>query len=89
MPPLKLAIQRRLKIEVDPTIYIAQARIGDDGTIYLCGLTDGAGWQWASLFFATKRNGAIEVVAVDKDPKVDVIAKSLCDTHGFRTPVPG
>ncbi|WP_192178076.1 hypothetical protein [Mesorhizobium amorphae] len=89
LPPLKLAIQRHLVIEANPTVYIAQARIGESGTIYLCGLTDGGNFRPAVLFFAEKRNGTIEIMALDKNPKVDDIAKTLCDTHGFRTPIPG
>jgi hypothetical protein len=89
LPPLKLAIQRHLAIEANPTVYIAQGRIGESGTIYLCGLTDGGIFRRAVLFFAEKRNGAIEIMALDKNPKVDDVAKTLCDTHGFRTPIPG
>ncbi|MER9926044.1 hypothetical protein NKJ84_24615 [Mesorhizobium sp. M0048] len=41
------------------------------------------------LFFAHKTDGAVEVEEIDSDSKVDGRAKKLCDTHGFRTPIPG
>ncbi|UVC16825.1 hypothetical protein [Mesorhizobium onobrychidis] len=89
LPPLKLAIQRHLVIEASPIVWIAQARIGESGTIYLCGLTDGGIFSSAVLFFAENRNGTMQIMALDKNPKVDDIAKTLCDMHGFRTPIPG
>ncbi|ESZ73046.1 hypothetical protein X727_04505 [Mesorhizobium sp. L103C119B0] len=87
--PLKLAIRKHLAILTEPTVFIAMARIGESGVVYLCGLTDGGSVSNSILFFAKKADGAIEVEEIDSDPKVDDRAKKLCDTHGFRTPVPG
>lgn len=65
------------------------ARIGESGGVYLCGLTDGGSVSTSILFFAHKTDGAVEVEEIDSDFKVDGRAKKLCDTHGFRTPIPG
>lgn len=90
MAPLKLAIRKYLAISAEPTVLIATARRGERGVVYLCGLTDdGNFWAASILFFAKKANGAVEVEEIDRNSKVDGRAKKLCDTHGFRTPIPG
>ncbi|RWN55069.1 hypothetical protein [Mesorhizobium sp.] len=87
--PLKLAIRKHLAISTEPTVWIAMARIGESGGVYLCGLTDGGRVSTSILFFAHQIDGAVEVEEIDSDSKIDGRAKKLCDTHGFRTPIPG
>ncbi|MGX8009255.1 hypothetical protein ACVDG8_009685 [Mesorhizobium sp. ORM8.1] len=89
LAPLKLAIQRHLAISAEPTVFIAMARIGESGMVYLCGLTDGGSRSTSILFFAKKADGAIKIEEIDSNSKVDGKAKELCDSHGFRTPIPG
>jgi hypothetical protein len=89
LAPLKLAIRKHLAISMEPTVFIAMARMGESRVVYICGLTDGGSVSTSILFFAKRTEGAVEVEEIDSDSKVDGRAKKLCDAHGFRTPIPG
>ncbi|WP_160147394.1 hypothetical protein [Methylopila sp. Yamaguchi] len=70
-------------------MFIAMARVGGNGVVYLSGVTDGGSASTSNLFFAHKKGEAIEVLEIDSGSKINSRAKKLCDTHGFQTPIPG